>query len=195
MGLADSSYISHDLLIGSIYYLAVSSVDGATGEYVLEVSQEKIRPLPTQGSPDSDFGDDAHVNQIGRGATRLEFAGDGNGEGHAKVDTYLDTPEDIDVFGFQSKGNSVSIYGSAWDGSFGIQIELLSSDGEVVASMDSGDWQPVDVDPTTGQPDPTLPATDDLWLDGELVQPFFVAEVEVDSFYFIFRWFSARRHG
>jgi hypothetical protein len=86
--------------------------------------------LLANSEPDSRPGDDPHVDTIGPDASMLEFAR-GN---HARVNSYIDSAADVDVFQFAASGETLRVAGLLVAGEAAVHV--LDDAGQNVAAVD-----------------------------------------------------------
>ena len=89
-------------------------------------------------APDSQLGDDPHVDTIGADASPLKFA-DGI---YARVDSFIDSTADVDVFQFAATSKTLRIAGQLVEGES--DIHVIDEAGDDVVRADQAEPQAVE---------------------------------------------------
>ncbi len=116
---------------GETYFVTIGGRRVDTSEYFFDFLQDTQPLSPTVSEPDSQAGDDPHPDQVGEDATVLEFDGQNP---HARVNSFLDRPGDIDVFQFQATGEWANVEASTADGNLRLALEVLNRSQDILAS-------------------------------------------------------------
>lgn len=121
---------------GQVYFLVAMSFDGRAGEYILE-SQQLGFTHPDVASPDGRFGIDVHADTLNADATELFFQAiefDGASDGvTASVDSFVDSPLDVDTFRFTAESDKVTVSGYAWNQNLDYFVSLYDRQSNLLA--------------------------------------------------------------
>lgn len=125
---------TNQLEVDQHYFISVSAAGGErVGEYVLDVFHQA--PMVPQG-PDSPLGVDAHGDEIGDQATYLHFQFEGNGLAHTRIQSFVDTEHDVDMFRFVADGDWLSTLAFSPDNSTSLSLNLHNRAGDLLATSD-----------------------------------------------------------
>ena len=116
-----------------------------SGDFVSGLDFGNIAVPGTGGDgADSDMGEDPHSAVHDKTATLVEFH-----DGHLRVNSYVDTDGDQDVFRFVSNGASITGEGGHMDGAQDLRYELIDESGNTVAS--AADGEPLEAETNVGE--------------------------------------------
>lgn len=106
-----------------------------SGEFVSGLDFGNIAvPTTNNGGADSRMGDDPHSETHDDSATQVEFH-----DGHLRLNSYVDSDDDRDVFRFVGKGGEIVGEGGRMDGSADLTYELIDGQGNTLATATMGE--------------------------------------------------------
>ena len=88
---------------------------------------------PSEILTDSSMGEDPHSDLHNETATPLDFL-----DGHARLSSFVDADDDLDVFRFVGSGATITGEGGRVDGATDLQYEILDDEGNTIAIAEAG---------------------------------------------------------